>query len=606
MATATTKPSGLTITRDGNKFNFAWKIPSCKFEEGQQLQYRIKDSSGWGKYTDISVGKTTTKKSISVTVNNYYPAANKPHLGAIRFRVRGKRKNENNTEYTWSDWVMKEFDILVPNRPALSAELSSSLSNVCAFSWETETSGTAKRWFRDVQWQTMIVKDCTATDGSTLSWKTSATGYNSGSSSNATGSQQVTEDTTRLSTGSWTRWFRIRARGPQGNSEWRYAKHVYAEPNQADTKRSEAEDTSSGGMEVIKEWEAPNPATNPIDETVVQYAITVPAANLTCPTSGVTWTDANISKDTKGTDSARFTIDDSLDDDECLFTRVNTVHDGNTTYGTADLTMIGNLKDPSNISVSTNATTFRATITATNNSAVPDAHLAILLRRSKQPGEDFVIGVIPHGSTSATVQCPDWTDDPVIAFGVYAFVGSYDQKTQSNGADGYAVTERMRSANIVWQGGAVPMAPDDVSATALEQEGTVRMTWNWKWAEADSAELSWADHEDAWESTDAPQTYIVSNMHASAWNVVGLETGKKWILQRNADRGFIRTAGETGFGAVTADDFRRRDLHGILGIRICRRNGTGICRDLRSNCQLRDRHIRRCDRAYTDRAAPGY
>ena len=75
------------------------------------------------------------------------------------------------------------------------------------------------------------------------------------------------------------------------------------------------------------------------------------------------------------------------------------------------------------------------------------------------------------------------------------------------------------------------MAPSNVRTAMTNVPGTVRVTWDWTWQEADSAELSWSDHEDAWESTDAPSTFEISRMKASAWNISGLDTGKKWYIR---------------------------------------------------------------------------
>ena len=52
------KPSGLKITRDGNKFICEWKIPSAKYGDGQQFKATTVSSG------DIS--KTATKKTVTI------------------------------------------------------------------------------------------------------------------------------------------------------------------------------------------------------------------------------------------------------------------------------------------------------------------------------------------------------------------------------------------------------------------------------------------------------------------------------------------------------------------------------------------------------------
>lgn len=528
MAKATTAPSGLAIARDGNKLTLSWKIPSCKYDEGQQFQYRIKTDAKWSDWTKVSIGKTVTRKTMTITLSNYYPTTNSK-LDKWEFRVRGRRANTDNTTYTWSDWSEKIHVLNEPATPSLTEELSSQYTNVTTFTWDAGASGESSRWFANVEWQSILVKECTEKDGSKLTWKSSATGWSTGTGSN-TGTKTITEDTTLLARNSYTRWLRVRARGAHGNSAWRYAKHVYATPRQAKVLGGNAHENNAAGYNCQVKWTASAPASNPIDSTVVQYAFAVPAAGFVCP-GGASWTDANTSRDTAEKDMASFTVDALTGTDQCLYVRVNTVHDRTTTNGVAKLIKRGKLADPTNVSVSVNQQTFRATVTATNNSAVSDSFLAVKFRRSKDPANDYVIGIIPHGSTSVTVQCPDWTDDPVVAFGVYACVGTYTREQLTDGTYSYALNREMISDGTVWSGGDVPQAPGNVKVAATEIAGTIRVTWSWPRTKADATILSWADHSDAWESTDEPSEYTVTNPNSAAWNISGLAVGKEWFVR---------------------------------------------------------------------------
>ena len=93
------------------------------------------------------------------------------------------------------------------------------------------------------------------------------------------------------------------------------------------------------------------------------------------------------------------------------------------------------------------------------------------------------------------------------------------------------------TSDVLWDNGAVPKAPTGVTAEATSIPGTIRVAWNWDWAAADSAVLSWSDHEDAWESTDEPDEYVISKIHAAQWNISGLETGQKWYVRVRLTRG---------------------------------------------------------------------
>ncbi len=543
-AKKTPKPTGLAITREGGKFTFTWKIPSCKYGNGQQLEYRLAKGQTWTKWTSIEIGKTTTTKSITINPAAYYPVTS-TQLHQVEFRVRGltkntKTKSGNTTTtifYDWSDWTSKKYDILKPNSPKASAELSTTQWNVCTFSWATSVDVKSNKWFYRVRWETILVKDCTQTDGSKLKWNSSALGWGTGTSTDANGSHGIPENTAIVANGSYTRWFRVISSGPEGPTTWAYTKHVYAAPNSASIVKADATTTPSGGLQVKTVWTAGQSAANPIDQTIVQYKIAVPGANMSCPAQP-DWTDLEVSADTGGKDAANCTIDANLALDQCLWTRVKTQHDTKSSESAPALAKKGVLKDPSGLSVSINTSEFRATITATNNSEVVDSFLAIVFRRSKSPGKDLIVGIMPgQGQSSVTVQCPDWTSDPDIAFGVYACVGTYAAQTRADGAGSYSIKAQMKSAATIWNGGSVPLEPTGVTVSQTDIEGTVRVTWNWTWQDADTAEISWSDHEDAWESTDAPTTYEVSNLYASAWNVSNLAMGRTWYIRVRLKKG---------------------------------------------------------------------
>lgn len=530
----TVKPSGLTVARSGSTLTCSWKIASGGYADGQQFQYRIKKNSTWAGWATVSIGATVTKKSVSFNLANYYPNMNgsklRPAFANFQFRVRGKRKKDSKASYTWSAWSVGEYNIEVPKAPSVSAELSTDHDNVTEFSWSLKTTTSERTWFTRMQWQSMLVKNCEQTDGSKLAWKSTALGYLSGAGNLADDSRNITEDTSVIAGASYTRWFRARAQGPQGSSGWKYAKHIYAQPLKASIKEASAKYNLSGGMSAKVTWMVLQSANkNPTDSVTVQYALATPLAGLTCP-PGASWQSVATIKDTSDNDSASFNIDSQPGEDQCLWVRVNTKHDNNVTYGDAKLLIAGSLKKPTNVSVSVNQTNYKATINATNPSSVADSFMVVVYRRASIPGYDFPIGIIPHGSTSVTVQCPNWTDD-TVGFGVYTCVGSYTAKTRADGADSYAVTAKMSSFDTVWKGGNVPLAPDEVTVSSTDIPGTIRVTWNWTWEGATAAELSWADHEDAWESTEEPSKYIVSDLYTSAWNISGLETGKTWYIR---------------------------------------------------------------------------
>ena len=544
----TKKPTGLKITRDGGKFTLSWKIGAKNYGAGQKAQYRlINGKTKLTKWTDVNV-KTTKTTSIQVAIANdkYFPYGSK--VGAVEFRVKGKRSpytkkykkgGKTHTKTVtpkWSDWSTKSFSLAVPNNPTVSAALSDSQSNVTTFSWATAVSSADARNFRSVVWESILVQNCGTTKGADMAskFKSSTLGWQTNTSTLASSSKVISENTSTIAGKSYTRWFRAKARGLAGDSGWSYSRHVYAEPNRPVVKgKVTVKDNGSGGYHCKATWNASESASRPIDSVTVQYLFVTPAAGLTCPTVGDnSWTDADVIRDTaRSNDALSFTTDQQCALDQCMFVRVNTTHDRVTTKGVPTLAKIGWLTDPSGVSVQTNESTHKATITATNGSSVPDSFLAVTYIDSTDADKSFVVGIIPHGSTNVQVQCPDWTGQPAVAFSVRAVVGSYKAVTRPDGADCYSVTERMVSQHTVLEGGAVPTPPTNVSVSATSIPGTVRVTWNWSWADATAAELSWADHEDAWESTDEPETYEISTLRAGAWNISGLATGQTWYIR---------------------------------------------------------------------------
>lgn len=562
----TKAPTGLSIVRNENQFTASWKIGDKDYADGQYFQSAINTTGKvrWLPTKNTGIGKTTTSRVITtINKSNYYPnkdskGNNKPFLYSICFRVAGNRKKYTTRSGrkkkahnpSASAWTSKVFVVNPPKKPTLTYVLDEGLTNVCTFSWSAPYASNDSYIFTDVQWQTILVKNSSEADGSKLDWSNAEEGVGK-----AEGSKTITEDTSILykDGNSYTRWFRVRSRGPRGvytadgSNGWVYEKHVYALSHQADVTGTSASETEGGGFQCTVDWTVgQSGGQNPIDKTIAQYTITTPDEGLTCP-SGASWKDANISRDTEAGDAAVFGIDDQLGKDQCLFIRVNTQHDSNITYGKPQLSYVGFLKDPSGLSVSTDNVTHKATITATNNSAVEDSIL--IVRYVPSSGDPIDVGVIPHGSTSVTVQCPNWDDQKSIAFDVYAIVGTAMKQTRADGVDSYSVTVGMRSQNIVSEGGAVPVAPKNVSVSRVEgKSDTVRVDWDWPWSEAGSAEISWSDHDDAWESTDEPESFLISNLHASHWNISGLETGKTWYVRVRLIAGNMATSDGVTYG----------------------------------------------------------
>lgn len=514
------KPTGITISRNGGKYTVAWKCGDKNYSDGQQFQYKINK----GSWVSVSIGKSTRTKSLSFNLDKYYPTTKKI-FSTLSVRIRGK---VNSNKSTWSDWATKTYTNYVPSVPTLTATLDSTLTNRCTFTWNLTTTTTDAKPYKNVRWETILVKESDVKDGSKLPWKSSTLGWGYGIGSSAS-SHTITENTASLALASYTRWFRVRARGARGASAWRYTKHVYARPYQPKVNSAKVESTSAEGLLCFVNWTVTQPASHPIDKTTVQFLITVPNENLTCP-SGAQWEDANVSADTAYTDSAKFSIDNILGKDECLFVRVNTQHDSNITYGVPTLAMVGKLKDPTDLTYQTNDTNHTLTsLSVDNESEVEDSFIVIVYRSGSNPENEIAVGIIPHGASQPLVmpvQCPDWSGESEFSIGAYAAVGTYSANTDGLG---YTVVAKMQSDSI-WVGGAIPVAPQNVNVVQSLVAGTATVTWDWSWEEATNAQLSWTNRPDAWESTDEPEIYSIPKSRATKWNIADLETGEKWYI----------------------------------------------------------------------------
>lgn len=509
-STKSKKPSGLKITRNGNKFVCEWKIPSAKYGDGQKFKATTVDA------TDIS--KTATKKTVTIDLSARHPAGKK--LTKFSFSVKGN-SDPKKDQKKWSDWATEEFNLNAPKKPSITTELTG--ENKCKFSWSVADSGSDSHYpFTRVQIQTKLVKNCTW-DPKDDNWKNA----DSDTSSSASSYKEITENSGTLAGGNYTRLIRIRAQGCGGNSDWAYAKHVYGAPNKAGQTAGTVKETP-GGYDVTVKWDTSRDKSKPIDETVVEWVIATPQSDMSCP-SGVTWTTGATVKETAGKEGAHVAVDARLEDDQCLYTRVNTKHDSRITYGTARLQKTGSLAKPTGLSVeNVSQESQTAKITATNASAVSGTVLEVIYRKN---GSDTIVGLITGSPNYITVKVPAWTDEDSISFGVRAVLPKSTSSDTKEGITIYTIAAHMQSP-IVWQSGSIAKAPSNLT---LARDGEdVRASWTNNWDDANKLELSWSANMNAWESTDEPETYDIDNPFVTSWRIAGLQAGITWYVRIRA------------------------------------------------------------------------
>lgn len=528
-------PTGLTVTRSGNTFTCKWKIPSGGYGDGQQFEYKLDFWEKWHHLGDSSsISKTATEKSVTINLGYYYPGESGKTVSQFLCRVRGNRDQKSDNK-GWSAWSVGTFDFNVPPAPVVTMGAGSPAATVTNFNWSVSgTEADSHTPYAQVKILHKLVSDCTvAPEYADWSGATELT------STATSGTTTITEASADVASGAKTRIFCIWAEGAAGQSAATYSKRVYSAPNQA--KQSGGTGSTldtAGGYDIGVEWDTQKDESRPIDYSNVEWAIAVPNSDMSCPSSGVSWTVGATVTESDQAESAHVITDQRLSYDQCLYTRVNTVHESKTTYGTPVLRKIGELSPPTNLSVTNvSQTNQTAKITATNASTVSGTILEIIYRKN---GSETVVGTISGSPNYKTVKCPPWTNEDSVSFGVRAVLPKSTATVTTDGVTIYTIVPYMSSA-CVWQEGSVATAPGNLS---LSKEGDdVIVKWKNNWEDANLIELSWSDNENAWESTDPPETFEIDNPFATQWRISGLEAGKTWHVRMRAayDNGESKT-----------------------------------------------------------------
>ena len=535
----TKKPTGLTITRNGNNYIFAWKIASENHGAGQKLDYRLKVSGKWYEWTNVSVTSSATSKSVTISKNDFYPVTigNADKLQAVEFRIKGQRspytKDGKTITPTYSDYATKTMDINKPRKPVVVSAIGTSW-NISSFAWSINANDTDSHLYTSYEWQTIMVTNSTVTDGSKLKWTSNNPYWQTSTGTSTSNTKTITETSSVVSTGSHTRWFRVRSRGCGGASDWAYAKLVYARPNKPVIGDCNVTEKSSNYLVSVK-WETSSSPAKPIDEVELQYCVGTPTAGMQLPASP-SWTIATTASDSKGTDQAVFYTAGKLQADECLWVKVIASHDDRGTESDAKLIKKGKLADPTLTSATVSNGV--ASVTATNNSSAciytgnvsstKRLFMLVQYKDNKKYKKPINVGVITTSDTvPVSINVPNYAGVTAYKIGVRALVGVYSYTTMSDGTRRYAYEAEMKSA-VKWSSGNLPSEPTNLTASFSNKR--VKVTWDWTWADADEIELSWSTDLGSWMSTEEPETYTISQQ-VSEWYIEGLEIGKTYYIK---------------------------------------------------------------------------
>jgi len=498
---ATTAPSGLAIARNGNTYTFSWKRGDQNYGAGQQFQY----SKNGGTWTTVNV----TVNQVTVTLTN------QTGVKSWQFRVQGRRSKwkDGKKKITpkWSGWATSgKWVAVIPTVQPVTYENES--ANSGTFSWSVQNDSKSTAILTSVQSQTCFVRNSAAPPESA---------WGSIVSRAASGELTINEDTEALAEGNLVRWFRVRSVGPAGTSKWQSARHSYGDPNDAVLTSASAV-TNGSVSKITAEWSDDYDTVNPIDMIALQYVIARPTDEaMTPPADG--WSTAIEIKPNGAYNKAVVNIENTVDVDECLWVRIKSWHDddNNAAFSNAMVAQYGALGTPT-IDAVPNATTGDVAITITETTACNAAATVVFYRSEDDPSNDRIVAILPHGTTTTTVNVPDIIGRSHTCFGAYAIVGTYDGTT--------ITSEKMRSETAL-DNDIAAIQPANVTVTEGPDEGTVRVGWEWSWVEATKAEISWSDKDYAWESTDSPSDYSVEDVKTTSWIIAGLEVGKRYFFK---------------------------------------------------------------------------
>ena len=555
------KSGSVKITRDKKKFTAKWSTgETYESQEAAYVVYytayvpnasgvvqKTSTNTGW---ISVNVGKSATDKSFTPNMNQGYIYTK------IKFRVRGKAKNKDKSDWTVSD----EWEIELPSDPKdpmsyKNASLNPvSLSDArTRFFWEVPVSDTNHKMFDYVQRYRALVPDCNTTNGDQVDWSKAIGGitwYND--TTTASGSNafvEIEEDVGSwdLENHSYTRWFVVNARGPRGETKEVYAYRTFSrsKPVQEEDTEGEVKPGAGSGITIHVSWSSPWSANFPFEQANLMYAIANPPTSetttegdtvkvtLSCP-NNVSWQTGKTTTDVKGSSGFDLDLPSKLGNDEVLYCRVDTVHDGNTTPGAVFMPSgaYGTLAAPTGLSVTTpDPDTHRCTVSVTNNSSITGS-VVLIYYTSATSSSERIVGVVPHGQSSITCTLPD-DSSSVFTLSAKCVVADYSPaQPAQTGVTNYTVSNILMESSTYQQGGSTPQAASGLNVEKdPNSNDTVLLTWNWDWTDANAAEISWSKNKNAWNSTDGPQTYLVENTHSGRWYISGLDTSDPWYFR---------------------------------------------------------------------------
>lgn len=502
---STIKPTGIDISRSSTTMTATWKIGQAYTKQEYKYSFNGKYPKSVGTtdtlngYVAIANG-TTHSMTVTLPEASFFPTVTKTKCTKFTVQVRGYASSTGK----WSAWTSVTYKFIIPN----NATISRSGVDFTPMVDEAYTAGSGDPYLCDIEYETVI---SSVAKQASVKWSSAGKGNVAGTYQSGSCANGATVNCAYQS--GYTTWFRCRPRGISGTAKaYTYENQMYTDPL-APTKVS----ASMVGTNITAKWVGHNTNENPTDNFEIYYAIDTPLADLACP-AGATWVKgmggiANTAK------TATFAAAQRPGTDQALWVKVRSVYGAYTTDSDVVFCQGGVMASPTVVSCVVDTDNKSAALTWTDNSSVPDSKIAVVF------SDGSVLGTFAHGTTSGSVTYKGTTD---VQFGVYVFQGTTATKYS------------MKSETVFYAGADVPLAPTSFSCTGTAEDGTVSLAWTNAWTDADGTEISYADHADAWESTDEPTRYEIEDRKVR-WNVASLDVGKTWYFK-------LRSIGEDSDG----------------------------------------------------------
>ena len=581
--TTAPKPGGLTVARNGNKIVLTWTpIKDCVDQDVKV--YRVKANGKLALLTTADLGKTAKKYTYTINRSNYYPNKDgsdyKPKLAGIAFKLARRQKNKTESKYSEE----KTFTIKVPGKPQyILPQMDGANTDTFIYAWERNSDdgdiNTTHKMFTHFHWETYV-----SDEGDDNNWGLADTQkitridpsthdplINQDSKGNFTNTDPhqiiIVEKQSDIDAKK-RRYFRVMSVGPAGYSDYQYSSHHLGghESVSVPTENTSyigSDETGTSGTIIINtdiDGKITDLGKGYADDTIqVQYAITPPRVIVTTENNQVksrlalpegfdSWATADTFSGTGAPDSYTFKVPAQVTDNNVLFIRINRIHDNITTLGTPTLMnnqrygdknsrYIGTLSSPILNSISVDEVHKTINVTVTNTTDIPGSFIAVY----QSVGDtEKVIGIITSNQSSGTFP-GEWSDDAEPTFGIKCYIGDYSPANRASGVTYYSVDSNilMASNGIIWKSDLISKPPIIKQLTKYDNT-TAYISWEWTWAQADSAEITWSTNKMQWESTDDPSRYILTNTRNGWRYVTGLSAGIYYFKVR-----FIRTYGDT-------------------------------------------------------------